>query len=519
MPRDDGWEPSGVMEIQYDVQISRSRFEPKFGPEVKLIDQVNAAYEVLLKVSMQAANPQNVALKSLDVETRTMINAKTQPKLLLGKNTVHVGAGEQTDSIVLWPELQGGKYKSCIVEEKNIQTLAKHQGWNAVMHAVKPNEEAYVVYRINAPRDITRLTYGGRFYNRSKNATIKLRHSFDDGKTWENPYTLTDTKPPWDVIHYETVEVIPAGVKSVLMKYSLNAAAVGRMSCGFYAVRMEVNYKPVDPGFRPIEVTFTWDEVQKDRTRLERSHTQLVTQVPFRYTVNTAGADHPVVKSLRVNVQGAAGDVAYGYSDGQDVGGEKWVYRWVTYGKNLLEGKPYTVSVPPTNQWGAQDKPEGVKLTDGIVGPPYAGGGCPKTGVSWNQKSGQPEITVDMGKVETVGAFRVHMTAGWPWWDALKGEVKDEIEALTSTDGKAYTSRGMFDMNAWYKDVPINHMLPDDETAKGWFFQLIPEKKVKARYVRFRLTPKRSPVVTEVQALTHIKYEPFDIRVALPDER
>ena len=35
----------------------------------------------------------------------------------------------------------------------------------------------------------------------------------------------------------------------------------------------------------------------------------------------------------------------------------------------------------------------------------------------------------------------INLSAGWPWWDALKGQVKDTVEVLTSTDAKQYTSR------------------------------------------------------------------------------
>jgi len=77
----------------------------------------------------------------------------------------------------------------------------------------------------------------------------------------------------------------------------------------------------------------------------------------------------------------------------------------------------------------------------------------------------------------------------------------------------------MFEMNFRYKDVPINHMLPDNETARGWNYTLIPQKPVKARYVRYKVTPKRSMMVSEVQALDFIKYKPFDMRIALPDEK
>ena len=172
-------------------------------------------------------------------------------------------------------------------------------------------------------------------------------------------------------------------------------------------------------------MTFAWSEVQPDRSLVQRSHTQRIDKTPTRYTINVGGADHPIVDSLRVNLAGALRRTSdYGYSDGKDVGGERFVDRWVTYGPNLLEGKPYTVSVPPTGQWGGDD-PQGTKLTDGIVGPPYAGGIAPRSGAIWDTKSGEPEITVDMGRPETIGAFRIHLTAGWPWWDALRGEVQD----------------------------------------------------------------------------------------------
>lgn len=485
---------------------------------LELVEEVNGAYEILVKVTLAAkTSPDDVELKSLEIETLTMLNSKTQPTLRMGKNTVYVGTGEQTDSIVFWPELRGGGYKPYVVEESNVTSQRKHPGYMGVMHAIKPDQEAYVVYRIDAPRDITRVTYGGRFYNRAPQAQIRLSHSFDGGKTWHQSYSLSDTEPPWDVIRYESVDDVPSGVRSVLLKYRLGASQAGSSACSIYSVRMEVNHQPVAPGFKPLEVTFRWNEVQADRSLVERSHTQLVNSVPFRYPIHVGGADHPVVNSLRVRLAGPAPGAQLGYSDGKDVGGSKFIDRWVTCGRNLLEGKPYTVSVPPTGQWEGSD-PEGKKLTDGIVGPPYAGGIALRYACAWDTKSGQPEITVDMGKSQTLGAFRVHLTAGWPWWDALKGEVKDEVEVFTSADGKTYQSQGKFNMDLRRKDVPINHMLPDEETAGGWNFEHLLQRPVRARFVRLKITPRRILGVTEVQALEFVKYEPFEIRIALPDD-
>jgi len=494
---------------------------------IELLEPANGSYEVLVKVSLMGkAAASDAQLKSIAFDTTTMLNSKTQPKLLLGKNTVYVGVGDPTQSIVFWPDLQGNAYKPFVVDEKNVATKKEHPGYMGVVYAAKPNEEAYLVFKMDAPADITRVTYGGRFYNRAPRSHVDLLHSFDGGKTWKQTCTLTETKPPWDVIHYETVDSVPAGTRSVLLKYLWNSSAAGTDACSIYAVRMEANYRPADATFQPLEVTFDWSEVQKDRSLVKRSHTQLVEKAPVRYTINVGGYDLPIVNSLRVSLPKVIhekdlreGMPRVGYSDGKDAGGEKFVYRWVSYGKNLAEGKPYTCTVPSEKAWGSGD-PDGKKLTDGVVGPPYAGGAAPGPCALWS-KGKNPIVTVDLGKPESCGAFRIHLTAGWPWWDALKGEVKDKVEVLTSTDDKEYTSQGFFDFDLRWKDIPINHMMPDDETAQGYVFALFtknPPKSVDARYVRFRITPERMLCVSEVQVLDFIKFEPFGLRIALPDD-
>jgi len=494
------WEGEGVGDVPLDLAVGQ---------------EVNGAYDTLVKVSLTAkANAADACLKEIEFDTTTMLNSKTQPQLLLGKNTIYVGAGESTESIVVWPDLQGESYKPYVVEQKNIASKANHPGYQGVMYAAKAKEDAYVVFKVDAPTDITRITYGGRLYNRAPKSHIDLLHSFDGGRTWQKSYSLDQTTPPWDVIHYASTRNIPAGTRSVLFKYLLNSSAAGTDACSLYSVRMEVNHDPPAASVRPIEVTFRWSEVQSDYSLVERSHTQLIERLPARYAINVGGADHPIVNSLRVNLQGAVAGVKHGYSDGKDVGGEKYVGRWVRYGRNLAEGKSYTVSVPSGKQWGAGD-PNGTKLTDGVVGPNYAGGIGPRFGLCWD-KGANPVISVDLGTAQRCGAFRIHLSAGWPWWDALQGQVKDTVEVLTSTDAQQYTSRGFFDLNLRRKDIPINHMLPDDETATGFLYILTPPEPVEARYVQYKIAPQRTLTVSEVQVLDSVQYKPFDFRITLP---
>src|SRR4051812_6379967 len=109
--------------------------------DLSLIEEVNGAYETLVKVRLAGTT----TLSSINLTTTTAINAKTQPRLNLGKNTVYVGAGEQTDSIVFWPELEKNAYKQMVVEEKNVKCAKKHPGYQGTLFPATPKEDAYIV--------------------------------------------------------------------------------------------------------------------------------------------------------------------------------------------------------------------------------------------------------------------------------------------------------------------------------------------------------------------------------------
>ena len=480
-----------------------------------LREPVNGSYEVLARFQLKGT----AAIEGIRFKTITQVNTKTQPKLNIGKNTVYVGAGEQTDSIVVWPELQGGKYRPWVAEEKNTAFDAKASGYTAVLYARKAQEEACVVFKVDAPRDVTKVTYGGRLYNRTRDAHIDFLHSFDGGKTWNKSYSLAKTDMPWDVLHFETIADVPPGTKSVLFKYAWNGYEAGASSVGLYACRMEVNCKPVEPvdvARKPLEVVFTWKERQEDYSLVQRSHRQVVTSLPCTYTVNVGGADHPQMESLEVRgltQAPAASAPSSPYIDGQDAGGERFVPRWATYGKNLALGKSYEASMSGNN-WGAGD-PEGKRLTDGLVGAYYTGAGVYPHSLIWAK--GQPEIVVDLGAAQKLAAVRIHL-GGYPEQDALKGQVKDKVEVFTSSDGKEWAAQGEVNLKLRWKDLPANLMYPDEETLCAYNFDKVLDKPVEARYVKYKLTvgPGRFLAVTELQVLDGIKYEPFDLRLAPP---
>ena len=283
--------------------------------KLNLVNKVNGSYDVLVRVQLQAKNKATDAqLKSIAFETITEVNAKTQPKLNLGKNTIYVGAGEQTESIVFTPDLRKGKFEQYAAEIRNLTSVTSaDSGRYALLYiddAASP--KGWVDFKIDSPTDITSFTYGGRMCIRAPKSGVELSHSFDDGKTWIVSKEYFTTEAPWDNVNYQTVTDIPPHTRSVQFRYFLYSNEGTPAMCGLYSVRMEVQHKLADPTIgsgpatKPMEVTFAWKERQEDYTQLiPRSHTQLVDKLPFTYTIDVGGFDQPVMDSLTVNLKGA----------------------------------------------------------------------------------------------------------------------------------------------------------------------------------------------------------------------
>ena len=70
---------------------------------------------------------------------------------------------------------------------------------------------------------------------------------------------------------------------------------------------MEVNHQPLNPMTGPVDVTFRWKEVRSDRTLVDRSHRQRVSTFPSTYVIAVGGSDHPVMESMKVNLEDAIG--------------------------------------------------------------------------------------------------------------------------------------------------------------------------------------------------------------------
>ena len=138
-------------------------------------------------------------------------------------------------------------------------TEDRHPHVAAVMHLKETGKPGFVVFQLETPRDMIRLVYGGRLFNRGEGSKITFQHSFDNGRTWTTDYTLDGNSRPWDVIKYVTVDQVPAGTRAAQFKYTFASTDPEPNTTGLFNVRMEADYAP------PVEARYVEFKVSTPR--------------------------------------------------------------------------------------------------------------------------------------------------------------------------------------------------------------------------------------------------------------
>jgi hypothetical protein len=316
-----------------------------------LCDQVAGVTQCLIRVRMRAARDcRETGLDSIQVTTITQLNRRTLPKLTLGTNQILLRADEQVETTELWPALHGGAYRDTIWAEDSVHSDAQPDGmYKATLGAGVNGRECSVTWRLTVPSNIAAVDYGVISTNRSPRGYVSLQHSWD-GENFQEFHRNQDGDFPFDqqVIHRIATDDMTDGDKprQVFFRgvfFCQGGAATYNMP-GIQDLLIRLSHQPRKTTFQPLEVTYHWTE-HREEGDVSRSHTELVSALPHRYTINVAGRRDPTMHWVRMNLRGDGDDdpnpevsrkwdrhrtsvprsqshfrVRYGYSDGIDVG-------------------------------------------------------------------------------------------------------------------------------------------------------------------------------------------------------
>lgn len=501
------------------------------GPvELRLRDEVAGVTECLVKVEMLAGgNTADVGLDRFKIKTITQLNRRTLPKLTLGSNQIRVSADRQVDTIVLWPALHNGQYMTTVFSEKDAYSDEEPDGmYKATLGAGRNAAPCEVVWRVEAPTDISRVTYGVVATNKSPNDYVSLQYSYD-GRQFTEFYRKADGDAPFDkqVLHTCTQEQIPSGARQAFFKgvfFCKGGAAAYTMS-GIQDVLIQVEHQPRDARFRPLEITYNWTE-HRASGDVTRSHTELVDSLPAAYTINVAGRRDPTMNWVRMNLKGSDPEnwqVVYGYSDGEDVGdGFEPEPRIFTWGRNMALGRAYTSSRASSKTSNNPDT-GGTELTNGkIIAPTdYVSSKIVQAATAFWEPGEPVTFVVDLGGAQTIGGVRISTHQPNSRYCHPR-----QIDVAVLDDGTIWQAAGKIehddlwnppaDYEPWeHDDSPKYNDLP----AAGrlaYPYPLAFDKPLAGRYVRITCTPLegRGIGVSEIEVFDKVEVLPAQPLVA-----
>jgi hypothetical protein len=221
------------------------------------------------------------ALQSLRIEHDIQNSQRALPALAAGKNTLTFSAGPAESTVTVEGSVNPGS--------KGKQLLATD--FHPEMNGFDPNlfiggsGKGDITFPVTTPGDLTRLRFGAHYRARDAKDGLDYQVSFDGGKSWKAAGRAAGPTPG-DCL-YVTFAEVPAGTREAKVRYS----GTSRNATGLLNFRIDADYKEPAGGFRPVKVTYRWDEEGKAKEQV------FVAKKPEELWTVTC-ATKPVMKSI-----------------------------------------------------------------------------------------------------------------------------------------------------------------------------------------------------------------------------
>ena len=237
-------------------------------------------YDYRLRFTLRAAS-----LDALSIRHDIQHSQRPLPALAQGANAIAFSAGPQEGTITLEGSTDlHNKAKQLVFTDFHPATENLEAG------AIRPKgREGSITFPVHTPGDIARLRLHTFYRARDAKDAWDVQVSFDGGKSFRSVDRLTG---PYKMMGKSTVVAdVPRGTRDALVRYAgtqVNTAAVLNF-------RIDADYTEPLGGFRPVKVTYVWDE-----GGVERRDEHIAAKPTESYTIQCAAK--PVMKSLAVEL-------------------------------------------------------------------------------------------------------------------------------------------------------------------------------------------------------------------------
>jgi len=174
------------------------------------------------------------------------------PVITAGDNKITFSAGAAEGTVTV-----DGNMGNITDKMTNALTISDFHpivdGCNAKRFALEGGSGNAIV-PISAPGDITRVRLSAHWRARDPKDSYTLSASFDNGQTWKEMGKLGQANPATST--YLVFTDVPANSRNVQVKFD----GTQKNTTCIFDMRIDVDYKEPAGGFRPVKVTYAWEE-------------------------------------------------------------------------------------------------------------------------------------------------------------------------------------------------------------------------------------------------------------------
>jgi hypothetical protein len=249
---------------------------------VDLSPLVLRRYDYRLKFELRGAG---TGLEALRIVHDIQHSQRPLPALGQGTNTVTFRAGPPEGTVTVEGATNlANKGKQLVYTDFHPQI----EGFEPSLF-IGGNGKGRITFPIATPGEMVRLRFGTHYRTRDGRDGLDYQVSFDRGQTWKTVDRAAG--PTAGDCKYVGEDDVPAGTREALVRF----AGTSRNATGIFDFRIDADYREPCGGFRPVKVTYTWEEDGQSK-----EHVEVVRQSATTFAVRCAGK--PVMKAITLEL-------------------------------------------------------------------------------------------------------------------------------------------------------------------------------------------------------------------------
>jgi len=241
-------------------------------------------YDYRLRLVMRGPD---TGIDHLRIRHDVQCSQRALPTLDKGENTISFSAGPHEGTVTIQGSSTGNG------EGRQVQPFDFRPEYDGVkpqyLRDERYGQPGMVTFPIATPGDMIRLRFGMHYRCRDPRDQWEMQVSWDGGEAFETVDTVTG--PTQGSCRYVTVDRMPAGTRNALVRF----VGSQRNTTAILSLRIDADYALPSGGFRPVKVTYRWQENEQPKGHVH------VAKSPHE-TYQIVCPDKPTMKSIALEL-------------------------------------------------------------------------------------------------------------------------------------------------------------------------------------------------------------------------